>query len=123
MNALLKLVANTVTFVVGYVLLMTPTYILPYLGSNSSILNSAGAAAGAGLHPLLLAHVAFLVGLVLLAWARGRLVDKAWLIGLPIAAALFDIVPGLSLIPLAPTVLHLATIIVGVKDGRKSIGA
>lgn len=122
METLLKFVANTVMFVVGYVVLMMPTYFLPYLGSNSLIINSANAAAGAGVYALLLVHLAFLTGLVLLGWARGRLIGKAWLVGLPIAAALFDIMPGLSLIPLAPTVLHIAAIIVGVKDDKKAAG-
>lgn len=122
MEALLKFVANTVMYVIGYAVLMMPTYILPYMGSNSLLVNSAAAAAGAGVFALLLIHLAFLGGLVLLAWARGKLIGKGWLIGLPIAAAVFDIVPGLSLIPLAPTVLHLAAIIVGVKDERKAVG-
>ena len=122
MDALLKVVANTVTFVVGYALLMAPTYILPYFGSNSSLLNAGGAAAGLGFNPALYVHLGFLAGLVLLAWARGKLIAKTWLIGLPIAAALFDIVPGLSLIPLAPTALHLATIIIGVNNEKKSAG-
>ncbi len=123
MDALLKLVANTVTYVVGYALLMAPTYFLPFLGSNSSILNTATAASGAGVYPLLLLHLAFLAALVVLAWARGKYIGKTWLIGLPIAAGFFDIIPGLSLIPMAPTVLHLAAIIVGVKDDRKTAGA
>lgn len=123
MDALLKLVANTGTYVIGYVLLMAPTYLLPYLGSNSSILNSVGAASGAGLHPLLFVHVVFLAALVVLAWARGKYITKTWLFGLPLAAAFFDIVPGLSLIPLAPTALHLAAIIVGVQDNRKATDA
>ena len=123
MKAVLNFVANTVTFVVGYVALMTPTYILPYLGSNSVIVNSASAASGQGIYALLLIHVAFLGGLVLLAWARGKLIGKDWLIGLPIAAAMFDLIPGLSLIPLAPTVLHLAAIIVGVKNEAKTLVA
>jgi len=123
MEAVLKFVANTVMYVVGYTVLMVPTYILPYMGSNSLLINSAAAVAGAGVFALLLIHLAFLGALVLLAWARGKLIGKGWLVGLPIAAAMFDIVPGLSLIPLAPTVFHLAAIIVGVKDERKPVGA
>lgn len=119
MDALLRIVANTVTFVLLYCLLMTPTYILPYMGSNSLLLNAAASAASGKMYALLLVHLAFLGGLVVLAWARGRLIGKSWLIGLPIAAGAFDMIPGLSLIPLAPTVLHLATIISGMKNERK----
>lgn len=121
MKQLLKIIANPVMFVVGYVALMTPTYILPYMGSNSAMLNATGAAAGAGVYPLLLAHIAFLAGLVLVAWTRGSLVGKTWLPALPIAAALFDIIPVLNLIPLVPTMLHVATIILGVKEERTTV--
>ena len=110
---------NPVFFVVGYAVLMVPTYILPYLGSNSSILNAAGKAAGVGFNPLLWIHVAALAGLVLISWLRGKLIDKAWLGTLPFAALLFDLLPGLSLIPMVPTVFHIVTIVLGVKDDAK----
>jgi hypothetical protein len=32
---------NTLFFVVGYVIFMIPTYLLPWLGSNSSIIKAA----------------------------------------------------------------------------------
>lgn len=123
MDALLKFVANTVMYVVGYTVLMMPTYFLPYLGSNSSVVQSASAAAGAGGYVLLLIHLAFLACLVALAWARGKVIDKGWLIGLPIAAAMFDILPGLSLIPLAPTFLHLGAIVAGVVNSKSAPAA
>lgn len=123
MDAIKRIVANTVSFVILYLLLMTPTYILPYFGSNSVVINAANAAGNGGVYALLLVHLAFLAALVVLTWTRGSLIQKTWLVGLPIAAGMFDIVPGLSLIPLAPTVLHLATIIVGVRDERASAKA
>ena len=118
MKQLLKLVANPVMFVVGYIILMAPTYILPYMGSNSLLLSTTASAATGQVYPLFLAHVAFLAGLVAVAWARGTLTGKKWLVALPIAAGLFDMLPGLSLIPLIPTILHVVTIILGVKEER-----
>lgn len=118
MDAMLKLVANTGSYVVGYILLMAPTYLLPYMGSNSVLLTAAASAASGKVYALFLIHLAFLAGLIALAWARGKLIGKNWLIGMSIAAALFDMVPGLSLIPLAPTVFHIVAIVVGVKDDR-----
>lgn len=120
MEALLKLVANTATYVIGYVVLMAPTYFLPYMGSNSLLLNAAASAASGKVYALFLVHLGFLAALVALAWARGKLTGKTWLIGMPLAAAMFDMVPGLSLIPLAPTVFHMVAIIVGIKDDRKA---
>jgi hypothetical protein len=37
-----------------------------------------------------------------------------WLVIFPILAAVFDLFPGLSAIPLIPTVMHLLAIILGV---------
>ena len=111
-----KLLLNPVFFVIGYTVFMAPTYILPYLGSNSSLINTMGVAVGAGLNPLLFGHVAVLAVLVLMTWLRGRLIQKHWLLALPIAASLFDLLPGLSLIPMIPTFLHIVTIVLGVKE-------
>ena len=111
-----RLLLNPVFFVIGYTVFMAPTYILPYLGSNSSLINTMGVAVGAGLNPHLLGHVAVLAVLVLMTWLRGRLIQKHWLLALPIAASLFDLLPGLSLIPMIPTFLHIVTIVLGVKE-------
>jgi uncharacterized Zn finger protein (UPF0148 family) len=119
-NHLIKEVSRTllnpVFFVIGYVLFMIPTYILPYFGSNSSVINTLGVASGIGFNPALYVHIAALAVLVLITWLRGRLINKTWLFALPIAASLFDLLPGLSLIPMIPTVLHVVTIILGVKE-------
>lgn len=110
---------NPVFFILGYTVLMIPTYVLPYLGSNSSIVNAVGKAAGAGFNPALWFHVGALAGLVLISWLRGKLIGKSWLGTLPFAALLFDLLPGLSLIPMVPTVFHVLTIVLGVKDDTK----
>lgn len=111
---------NPATFVLLYSVFMIPTYLLPYLGSNSSIINTLGVAADAGLNPALYWHVATLAVLVLVAWLRGRLIHKTWLAALPVAASCFDLLPGLSMIPMVPTMLHVMTIVVGVMDDRKA---
>lgn len=107
---------NPASFVLGYTMFMIPTYILPYVGSNSSVLNTLGAAAGVGFNPALYVHIAALAVLVLISWLRGKLINKGWLGALPLAASMFDLLPGLSLIPMIPSVLHVVTIILGVKE-------
>jgi len=119
MEKVLKFVANSVMFAIGYVILMMPTYILPYMGSNSLLINAAGSAASGGMYPLFLIHLGCLAGLIVLAWARGTLNGKKWLVALPIAASLFDMIPGLSLIPMVPTVFHVTTVILGVKEDKR----
>lgn len=110
-----SLFRNTLFFVIGYVILMIPTYLLPWLGSNSTVLNALGATIGHGMMPQWWAHAWCLVMLVLMAWMRGDFIGKQYLPVFPFLAAVFDLTPGLSVIPLIPTALHLAAIILGAK--------
>lgn len=63
-------------------------------------------------------HMGSMLVLCFLCWVRGAYVDKAWLVVFPILAIVFDFVPGLSLIPLVPTVMHLLAIILGVVGAK-----
>ena len=110
----MKILGNAAIFVLIYIVFMIPTYLLPYLGSNSSIVNTAGVATGSGINPAAWAHVASMLILVVITWFRGSLVDKKWLIVFPILAMAFDFLPGLSFIPFIPTVLHIVAIVMGV---------
>ena len=117
-----RVTVSPVTYAVGYVAFMIPTYVLPYFGSNSHLLRSTAQAistdmgrggAGALSIPFYL-HLLCLAALVALGTARGRQIGKPWLTVFPGLALAFDMLPVLSLIPLVPTVMHLAAIIVGV---------
>lgn len=110
-----SLFRNTLVFVAGYVIFMIPTYLLPWLGSNSTVFNAVGAVIGHGMTPQWWAHAWCLVMLVLMAWMRGDFIGKKYLPVFPFLAAVFDLTPGLSVIPLIPTALHLAAIILGAK--------
>lgn len=110
----MKFLGNAVVFVILYLLFMLPTYYLPYLGSNSAVVGAVGATAEAGITPAFWLHLGALIVLCVVTWFRGVLVDKKWLIIFPVLATVFDLAPGLSLIPLIPTVMHLLAIILGV---------
>ena len=114
----MKFLGNAIVFVILYILFMLPTYYLPYLGSNSAVLNTAGEATNNGLSPALGLHVGSLIILIAIAWFRGSFIDKKWLIIFPILATIFDLGPGLSAIPFVPTVMHLFAIIQGVSGGK-----
>ncbi len=116
-----KFLGNPVLFVVVYVLFMLPTYYLPYVGSNSAAINAVTIGADVGMNPAFWLHLASLLVLVAAAWFRGALVDKKWLIIFPILAAVFDLAPGLSWIPLVPTVMHLLAIILGVVGQKAAV--
>lgn len=110
MNAIFK---GAVGFVVGYLVLMVPTYVLPYLGSNSAMVGAIGAMIGRGFTPQFWLHSWCLVMLVLVTSIRARNIGKGWLMIFPVTAGFFDLVPGLSLIPLVPTVMHLLALVLG----------
>ena len=110
----MKILGHGAVFILLYLLFMGPTYILPYLGSNSSVLNATAAAADGPINPLTLVHLGSMLVLVALTWIRGTLVNRKWLLVFPILAIAFDFLPFLNLIPLVPTVLHLLAMIMGV---------
>lgn len=118
MTSLLALIANGPLYVLLYLVFMIPTYILPYWGSNSAILNAGSSAAGLGLNPGFWLHLVVLSVLCALAWLRGAYVGKQWLVTFPFVAMAFDLVPGLNFVPFVPTVMHLCAIIVGVSSAR-----
>lgn len=93
---------------------MVPTYVLPYFGSNSAIVNAISAAVGLGMTPQWWMHAWSLVMMCLLAWARGGVVGRAWLSVLPALATAFDLIPVLSSIPFLPTLLHIGTLLAGL---------
>ena len=117
----MHLLGNAFVFVGLYIVFMLPTYYLPYVGSNSSLINTAGMVAQGNLLPAFWLHLGALLVLVAVTWFRGVLVEKPWLVILPLLAAVFDLAPGLSSIPMVPTVLHLLVLILGVAGARAAV--
>lgn len=111
---------HSALFVVVYLVLMVPTYLLPYAGSNSVLVGAALAVhEDAPAHWPFFLHVGALVGLFFVTARRGFLIDRRWLMVFPFLAGVFDMVPGVNMIPLIPTCMHLAAIIVGVAVASK----
>ena len=124
MKPFMKFLGNAPVFVVAYVLFMVPTYFLPYVGSNSSILHGLDAVVGGGnLNPAFWSHLVSMLILCFLCWIRGAYVAKGWLVIFPVLAIVFDFMPGLSVIPLIPTVMHLFAIVLGVVGSKKVAAA
>ncbi|MEM1153913.1 MAG: hypothetical protein AAGI44_07210 [Pseudomonadota bacterium] len=113
----MKFVANAAVFCVVYLILMIPTYVFPYLGSNSAAMVAIQSvevdSVQDGTLFFTFTHLACLAGLIFITFLRGKWVGKVWLIIFPILAAVFDFIPGLSIIPLVPTVMHLCAMIFG----------
>ena len=121
MNSIKQAMGNVGIFVIAYVIFMAPTYLLPYLGSNSSVAQGMAMAAGqSALKIPFILHLLSLLVLCVLAKFRGDAVGKTWLVALPVLALLFDLVPFLSAIPMIPTVMHTVALIVGVIGSKKA---
>lgn len=108
-----KLISSTLGFVISYLILMAPTYLLPYLGSNSALVNGIGAIMGRGPTPQWWMHFWCLFMLILVAYVRGKWIGKSFLPALPILALAFDLTPVLSSIPFIPTIMHVLVLILG----------
>lgn len=108
------LLSSGVAYVLVYLVLAVPTYVLPYFGSNSAVLNIAGQAMGLGALPQFWFHLVALYLLVVVAWIRGGHIGKQWLAIFPVLAGIFDMVPGFSVIPLIPTIFHVLALVMGV---------
>jgi len=108
-----RILGSTLGFLASYLVLMIPTYVLPFMGSNSSFVNVASAIMGRGPTPMWWMHFWCLFMLILIGHVRGRLIGKAYLLAFPIIALVFDLTPGLSFIPLVSTVMHLLCLILG----------
>lgn len=128
MNNLIK---SPFFFVLAYIPFLVLTYVLPYYGSNSLVSIAMVAALSTipemlglvrGGQPILLFvlfHIFSLVALSFLAFYRGKFVQLHWLWILPMLAGIFDFIPVLSSIPLIPTLLHLAALVVGLIGSQK----
>ena len=113
----MKLLASGAIYVVAYLLFMLPTYALPYLGSNSAVINTIAVAGAGKTYPLFWYHATALAVLFALALLRGPYVGRRWLWVFPTLAAFFDLVPGINLIPLAPLDGGRITSIISPKPG------
>ena len=125
------------TFVLLYLVVAAPTYLLPFLGSNSfwvkmvasytdelveeaklDILDTddEGTENGMGLSRFImivtLMHWACLIGLIVMTFFFA---PRKWVTVLPFMAAFFDKMPGFSLILWVPTIFHVATIVFTTK--------
>ena len=122
MESIKKAMSNVLFFVVAYIIFMLPTYLLPYLGSNSAVAQGAAMAAGASaLQIPFILHLISLLILCYLSKLRGDAIGKSWLLAFPVIGLLFDMVPFLSAIPLVPTIMHTLAIVLGVIGSQKLI--
>ncbi len=111
-DELKKIVATFWGFVVVYLLVALPTYILPLYGSNSLF-----SYVMSGISFYFWVHFFCLLALIFLAKLRGKIVGKNYLVVFAQLALVFDLVPFLNFIPFAATCMHFLVI---VNAGQKA---
>ena len=111
---ILSIFGHTAVFVTIYLVLMLPTYALPFFGSNSAVLSGSYSGATNEISPATILHVVTWLLIIALTGVRGKIIGKLWIVVLPVIGTVFDFMPVLSSIPLVITVLHIVTIILGV---------
>ena len=116
MNKIIKLFSNKGVFVSLYILFMVPTYVLPYFGSNSAIVNWASIESGTGAYPLFYLHVISLLALISIAYFRSVASVRKGLAIFPLIALIFDLVPFLNFVPFVPTVMHISALVLGTNE-------
>lgn len=57
--------------------------------------------------------------LIVIAYFRGKKIDKKYLVAFPLIGGFFDMV--LVFIPFVPTIMNVLTLIVGLSDGKQEI--
>ncbi|MEY4501026.1 MAG: hypothetical protein RIS52_916 [Pseudomonadota bacterium] len=100
-------------FFIAYLITLIPTYILPYFGSNSMLINGIGAEIAGGRPVQFWYHISAYAGLIFLAYIRGVRIARVWLFAFPIFAMFFDLVPVINNIPWVPSILNIAALYIG----------
>lgn len=99
-------------FFIAYAITLIPTYVLPYFGSNSLLVNGAYGEVG-GYPAAFWWHISCYAVLIFLAFVRGARISRIWLVAFPVLSGVFDLMPVINNIPLAPTVFNLAALYIG----------
>lgn len=92
-----------------YAALIIPSYLLPWLGSNSMVANIVSSQARWGFS----VHVLSLGLAVGVSFLRGWSIKKPELGPLALAAAGCDLIPLLNLVPLLPSFFHALALLLG----------
>ncbi len=103
------------SFLFAYILALLPTYVLPYVSALSGLMNFVSGGEGTVLPGL---HTGCLVLCVFVAYLRSEATGRRLTLLLAALAAVFDLVPMLSAIPLVPTVLHVLALAKGCQQAQ-----
>ena len=105
-------------FLIPFILTYIVGWLSPFLGSASVVGAMAGDDTFSGTWLGVKAFLAALyICMAAASFLRGVANGTKWAVAFPLAAAVFDIVPGLSLIPFVPTILNVIALVVGVRAG------
>lgn len=104
-----KSLDNAAIFAMAYAICVLPSYVMSHKSSSEAV-------AAGGFDITLLIYSASVIAVCAICVVRGKLVDKNWLVLLPMVAFAFEFISKLSVIPYIPTMYHMLAIIVGASS-------
>nr|DAL93415.1 MAG TPA: hypothetical protein [Caudoviricetes sp.] len=111
---------KTPAFVILYLIVMMFTYIWRAAAVGSALDASTSpqdvADVGAVANWLLFFNY---VLLLVIAYYRGKKIDKKYLVAFPVIGGFFDII--LAFIPLIPTVMNILALVMGLSDSKQNV--
>lgn len=110
-----KTLNHAANFVGLYIGFMSPTYFLPYLRTDTVVLEYGFVN---DFNFLFLIHLFSMIVLCSICWVRGEIVGKKWLVVLPLIAFAFEFISKLSDIPYVPSMYHGLAIVVGATSAK-----
>lgn len=108
---------NTVVYIIIYLILMLLTYLWRISGISAGMQDAQNMDTIADI-----TNWCLLINYILMAWvvyARGKAIDKKYIITFPIVAGVFDIL--LPFIPFVPTIMNIITIVVSVSAEKEKV--
>lgn len=111
---------KTPAFVILYLIVMLFTYIWRAAAVGSALDASTTpqdvAGVGAVANWLLFFNYVFLL---IIAYYRGKKIEKKYLVAFPVIGGFFDII--LAFIPLIPTVMNILALVMGLSDNKQNV--
>jgi hypothetical protein len=119
-NEIMKTFRDPTLFFVAYLALAAPALSVRIFGLDPqeamvSLLDPKVEA-----KPLIVPYLTFVALLIVVAWLRGRAVERRWLVALPVAGLVFALLPPLvKPAVVLPVLAHATTLVIGLFPARR----
>lgn len=109
---------KTPLFVVLYLVIMMFTYLWRYVVLGAPVNATPEQIKNVTLGINIILFLNYVI-LAIIAYFRGKKIDKKYLVSFPLIGGFFDLV--LVFIPLVPTIMNILTLVMGLSDGKQEV--